>query len=159
MIFEHSSEHQDSIRFSRLDPDSPFSTVSAHPFELEDYLWPSAEHYYQAHKFEGLPYAQTIMSASSGQHAYNLGNRWFKRKVKDWKNKRRVWMTRALYRKVKEYDEIKQALLDTGDQPLLETSLYEHYWGLGRDQRGENTLGNVWMDIRNKVREATFNEE
>lgn len=151
MIFEHKNEHQHSIQFSRLDQSSPFSTVSSHPFELEEYLWPSAEHYYQAHKFEGLAYAQRILAANTGQQAYDLGNRWFKRKVKDWKRKRRVLMTRALYRQVSEYKEIRQALLDTGDQLLLETSLYDHYWGIGRDQRGENMLGKVWMDIRNKI--------
>jgi ribA/ribD-fused uncharacterized protein len=151
MVFEHNTTLEDAIRFSRFDSDHLFSTVSNHSFELEDYTWPTAEHYYQAHKFEGLAYANVILSAASGQDAYNQGNRWLKKKVKDWKEKRRVWMTRALYRKVMEYDEVKASLLETADSLIIETSLYDHFWGIGRDQRGQNMLGKVWMDIREKV--------
>lgn len=151
-MFEHDTAIEESIRFSRFDEDNFLSTVSLHVFELEDYTWPTAEHYYQAHKFEGLRYASKILAASSGRQAHKLGNAWLKKKVDGWKEKRRVWMTRALYRKVMEYDEVKQALLDTEEKWIIETSLYDHFWGVGRDQRGENMLGKVWMDIRSKAK-------
>lgn len=151
-MFEHNTTLENALQFSRFDETHFLSTTSLHPFELEDYRWPTAEHYYQAHKFEGLPYAQKILTANSAQDAYQLGNRRFIRKIKDWKTHRRVWMTRALYRKTMEYPEIKEALLATENQLLVETSLYDHYWGIGRDQRGENMLGQVWMGIREKIR-------
>jgi hypothetical protein len=91
------------------------------------------------------------LRASTGQKAHELGTKRFKRKVKGWKDKRRVWMTRALYRITAEYPSVKTSLLATGDTLLIETSLYNHYWGIGRDQRGENMLGKVWMDIRQKI--------
>ncbi|MGH1485727.1 MAG: NADAR family protein [Cellvibrionaceae bacterium] len=152
-MFEHDLTLEEAIRFSRFDEEHFLSTVSIHSFDLEDYQWPTAEHYYQAHKYEDKPYAQIILSAATGQQAHQLGNRWFKRKVSDWKTKRRVWMTRALYRKTMEHQDIKQALLETENALLIETSLYDHYWGIGRDQRGENILGKVWMDIRQKINE------
>lgn len=152
-FFEHDTKKENAIRFSRFDESSPFSTVSQHSFQLEDRIWPTVEHYYQAHKFEGLATESAVLSAASGKHAYKLGNRWFQRKVKGWKEKRRVWMTRGIYRKVMEYDEIKTALLDTQDELIIETSMYDHFWGLGRDQRGENMLGKIWMDVRSKVQE------
>jgi len=99
-----------------------------------------------------LRYASKILAASSGRQAHKLGNAWLKKKVDGWKEKRRVWMTRALYRKVMEYDEVKQALLDTEEKWIIETSLYDHFWGVGRDQRGENMLGKVWMDIRSRTK-------
>jgi ribA/ribD-fused uncharacterized protein len=151
MIFEHDTTIEEAIRFSRFDEENFLSTVSKHEFELEDYQWPTAEHYYQAHKFENLPYAQKILQAPTGQDAYEVGNRWFKQKVKGWKDKRRILMTRALYRKAMEYQEVKDALLETKSTLIIETSLYDHYWGIGRDQRGENMLGKVWMDIREKI--------
>lgn len=153
-MFEHGPTLENALHFSRFDEDSVFSTVSRHPFQLEDFVWPTAEHYYQAHKFEGLAYVQTILNATTGQAAHNGGNRPFKRKVKNWKEKRRLWMTRALYRKVQEYSEVKDALLATEKMLLLETSLYNHFWGIGRDQRGENTLGKIWMDIRRRLQQA-----
>ncbi|MFT7490776.1 MAG: ribA/ribD-fused uncharacterized protein [Pseudohongiellaceae bacterium] len=150
-MLEHDLTLENALRFSRLDETSFLSTIASYPFELEAHRWPSAEHYYQAHKFEGMSYVDQILTAQTGQKAYELGTRRFKRKVKGWKDKRRVWMTRALYRITAEYPLVKQALLETGDTLLVETSLYNHYWGVGRDQRGENMLGKVWMDIRKKI--------
>ncbi|MBX2808973.1 MAG: NADAR family protein [Cellvibrionaceae bacterium] len=147
----HDTRIEKAIRFSRFDQQHLLSTASAHSFMLEDRLWPTAEHYYQAHKFEGSAYAESIVTAATAQQAYQAGNRWFKRKVNGWKAKRRLWMTRALYRKALEHEAVRDALLATADAQLIETSLYDHYWGIGRDQRGENMLGKVWMDIREKI--------
>ena len=153
-MFEHDTTIEEAIQFSRFDAQSPFSTVKACPFELEGVQWQTAEHYYQACKFKGMSYAQTVIDAAGAEQAYKLGNRWLKRKSKDWKKNRQLYMTRGLYRTVMEYPEIKQALLDTGDSQLIETSQYDYFWGIGRDQRGQNTLGKVWMDIRQKLHEA-----
>ncbi|MEO0443225.1 MAG: NADAR family protein [Pseudomonadota bacterium] len=153
-MFEHDPTLENAIRFSRLDKQHFFATVSNHSFQLEDRVWPTAEHYYQAHKFEGLPYEKIILTANTGRQAHKAGNRWLKRKVHGWKDKRRLWMTRALYRKALEYEQVKNALLATNEALLIETSLYDHYWGIGRDQRGQNMLGKVWMDIRNKLQQS-----
>lgn len=150
-MFAHDTKMDGAIKFSRFDHDSPFSTVSNHPFQLDDYVWKTPEHYYQCAKFKDLAYADKVANAATGQEAYEQGNRWFRRKVSDWKANRQVFMTRALYRKVKEYPEIAEALLETEQALLVETSLYDYYWGLGRDQRGQNYLGKIWMDIRQKL--------
>lgn len=154
-MFEPNLTMEQANRFSRFDESHPLSTVSPHGFELESQYWPTAEHYYQTHKYEGLPLAEKILAANSGGDAHTLGNQWFKRKVKGWKKNRQVWMTRALYRKTLEYSDIKDALMATGDDLLIETSLYDHFWGIGRDQRGENMLGKIWMDIRSKIQADT----
>ena len=150
-MFAHNVAFEDAVHFSRFDKDSPFSTVSNHPFLLEEVQWKTAEHYYQACKFKGLIFSDQIIIAADGEAAYELGNKWLKRKVSGWKKSRQLYMTRALYRKVKEYPEIQQALIETGDNLLLEISQYDYFWGIGRDQRGENTLGKVWMGIRKKL--------
>ena len=151
MLFDHDPTMENAVRFSRFDEDHLFSTVSRHSFQLEERVWPTAEHYYQAHKFKGSNYEQTILNARTGQEAHKLGNRWLKPKVKNWKHMRRLWMTRALYRKVSEFPEVKEALLETDNNLIIETSLYDHFWGVGRDQRGQNTMGKIWMDIRGKI--------
>lgn len=151
VMLSHDKNLEEAVSFSRFDKDSPFATISKHPFLLDDVQWKTAEHYYQACKFKDLAYAEKIILAKDGQQAYQLGNRWLKRKNSDWKTKRQLYMTRALFRKVKEYPEVAQVLLETGDALLVETSQYDYFWGLGRDQRGENKLGKVWMDIRKRI--------
>lgn len=150
-MFTHNTAFENAFHFSRFDRQSPFSTVLDSPFLLDDVHWLTAEHYYQANKFKGLEYAKTIMHAVDGEQAYQLGNRWLKRKNSHWKQYRTLYMTRALYRRVMEYVDVKEALLATQEQLMIETSSYDYFWGIGRDQRGENALGKVWMDIRHKL--------
>jgi ribA/ribD-fused uncharacterized protein len=150
-MFPHDTTLEEAVQFSRFDKDSPFATISDHPFLLDEVQWKTAEHYYQACKFKGLAYAEKIILAEDGQQAYDLGNRWLTRKTRGWKDQRQLYMTRALFRKVKEYPEVAEALLATGDSLIIETAQYDYYWGTGRDQRGKNMLGKVWMDIRRKL--------
>jgi len=152
-MFAHDTEKEKAYKFSRLDTEHPLSTASAHPIELEEQTWASAEHYYQAQIAGSVAYAERISRASTAAEAHRLGEIWWRRKRRGWKQKRRVYMTRALYTKVQMYPLVRDALLETGDQLILETSAYDHYWGIGRDQRGDNMLGKVWMDIRKKIQE------
>lgn len=152
-MLQHDLRLEQVFSFSRLDDTCLLSTVSMHTFFLDGQKWPSAEHYYQAKKFIKPALIDEVSTAETGIDAYKLGNRWWKfGRAKDWKQKRRVMMTRALYTKLNTYPEVKQALLDTADERIVETSLYNPYWGIGRDQRGENMLGQIWMDIRAKIR-------
>lgn len=152
-MFAHDTKKENAYRFSRFDVDHLLSTVSRHPIELEAETWASVEHYFQAQMAGSDTWAEKIKSAQTPELAHKLGNVWYKRKKRGWKNLRRVMMTRALYTKAQMYPAVKEEILNTGDELILETSMYDHYWGIGRDQRGENMLGKVWMDIRRKLQE------
>lgn len=151
MIFSHDDRFEKALQFSRFDIDHPLSTVSAHAFVLEDQEWPTAEHYYQAQKFPGTSTVEKILRGSANE-AYKIGNRWWRIKRRDWDTVRLTIMTRALYSKCQQNPEVKEALLATDNQLLAEISAYDHFWGLGRDQRGSNNLGKVWTNIREKLR-------
>lgn len=154
MLFPVSNDLEEALCFSRFDEGHLLSTVSDHRFVLDETTWLSAEHCYQAQKFSHNPaYQARIAQASSAQEAYKLGNRWWPLKRGDFKQVRRVLMTRALYCKAQQNPEVGEFLLATGEQKIVETSLYDHYWGIGRDLRGQNMLGQVWMDVRRRMRE------
>ena len=151
-MFTHDTSIEKAIRFSRFDSTHLLSTAS-HPIELEGEHWRSAEHYLQASLARTASHVARIKLAASALEAYRLGNVWYRRKRENWKSLRRVFMTRALYTKAMMYPDVKEALLNTGDESIIETSAYDHYWGIGRDQRGVNMLGKVWENIRSKIRE------
>ena len=154
-MFQHDRTLEDATTFSRFDPEEPLSTFSPHPIFLEEKQWPTVEHYFQYHLVANPAVANQVYEVTRPIQAYRLGTAWFRRKRRDWRKVRCVIMTRGLYTKCMMYPSVKERLLATGDTLLVETSAYDHYWGLGRDQRGQNMLGKVWMDIRKKLREDT----
>ena len=143
----------DAIYFSRSDAEQPFGTWSKHPFTLEGEEWPSVEHYFQAMKFADPGYRAKIRQAAHPREARKLGRRRFRRPRKDWKDVKVVYMTRALYTKCKTYPDIARALLETENRKLVENSVYDYFWGCGRDRRGKNMYGQVLMNVRKKLSE------
>lgn len=150
-MFEPDLSKENAQKFSRFDSTHLLSTVSRHAFQLDGDQWQTAEHYFQACLAANPAQAKKIRQVSA-REAYRRGQCLLRRKRKDWKRLRRVLMTRALYTKARTWPAVAAFLLDTGDELIVETSLYDYYWGLGRDQRGENMLGEVWMDIRQQLR-------
>lgn len=132
--------------------DEILGAFSQHGFELDGHYWPSAEHYYQASKFSQTKHRERIALASTPEEAVKLGHQWFKRKNKHWKQQRVLMMTRAMYSKCMNHEEVKQALLDTEDIPLSAADNFDYFWGCGRDGRGENQFGKLMERIRSKIR-------
>ena len=152
-MFDASQDARDTLFLSRTDANEPLSTFSRHGFFLEGVQWPSAEHYFQAMKFEDLDYRERVRSAPHPKKARRLGRSRFHKPRADWHEVRRVIMTRAVYIKCRSHPEVAERLLATGEAMLVESSAYDYFWGCGRDRRGHNTYGQVLMDVRRKLRE------
>lgn len=143
-----------AYQFSRFDLTNPLSTCSEHPILLEDINWLTCEHYVQARTLRSAQHASKVASLQSGEKANAYGKAWYRAKIADYKTTAPILMKRALYTKVQMYDEVREALLATADRLIVETSQYDYFWGIGRDQRGLNHIGKAWMDIREKLRSA-----
>jgi ribA/ribD-fused uncharacterized protein len=144
-----------SVYVSMMDEENPLSAASPRPFSLDDAEWPTAEHYVLAMQLEDPVLRAEIRSALDPQQARKLAKR-HKSKIRgDWESVRRLYMTRGIYTRCLSHPESARALLETGDKRIVESSLYDYYWGCGRDGRGLNTYGEVLMDVREKLRSAT----
>ena len=143
----------DALFLDRQDPREPLAAYSRHGFDLDGDHWPSVEHYFQAMKFDDPLLRQKVRNAPHPREAAGIARRYFWKVRRDWKKIRRVVMTRATYIKCRTHPDVAATLLATDDRALVEQSLYDHYWGCGRDQRGENHYGKVLMDVRRRLRE------
>ncbi len=143
---------EDAIYLSRSDPLENLSTFSKHGFDLESLHWASVEHYYQAMKFEDPDHREKIRNAPHPKIARKLGRKRFKKMRGDWTKVKAVIMTRGVYTKCRTHPEVAQQLLATGNRKLVDNSLYDYYWGCGRDRRGRNTYGKILMNVREKLR-------
>ncbi|OWK40537.1 GTP cyclohydrolase II [Fimbriiglobus ruber] len=61
-------------------------------------------------------------------------------------------MLDALRAKFSQHEEMKAALLGTGDAKLVEHTANDDYWGDGGDGSGKNRLGQLLMRVRDELR-------
>lgn len=146
---------EDTLFLSRSNIDEVLGTYSEYPFDLDGEHWLTVEHYFQGMKFiESSPEQfKKIVKAKTAKQAKRLGRNRLAKLRKDWKQVRRVVMTRAVYTKAKTHRQVAEALLNTGSRKIMENSQYDYYWGCGRDRRAENIYGQVLMDVREKLKE------
>lgn len=149
----------DAILINRKDPNEILSSFSKYTFFLDDYDWPTSEHYYQAKKFLNTDYQQKIRGCPSAKKAHKMGNTWFRRKRADIKKVRVTLMVRATYTQCRTHENVRQALLETGDCYIAENSFSDYFWGCGRDGRGKNNFGKVLMNVRAKLRDEATGEK
>lgn len=60
-------------------------------------------------------------------------------------------MLRVLKAKFSQHENLKQILLSTGTQKIIEHTENDNYWGDGGDGTGKNKLGKMLMQIRDEI--------
>jgi ribA/ribD-fused uncharacterized protein len=115
-------------------------------FEGRDY--PSVEHAYQAAKTQDDDQRATIAIASTAGVAKQLGKKVTLRP--GWEGLKLAVMREFLEQKFASGTELCRLLRDTGKAELVEGNWWgDTYWGVC-EGRGENHLGRLLMDIRDK---------
>ncbi len=132
-----------------------FSNFSRHGLEMDGKWWPTSEHYFQAQKFAGTQHEEAVRTAHSPKEAAQMG-RDRKRPLRpDWEQVKDDVMRQAVLKKFQTHAEIREILLSTGDEILIENAPHDYYWGCGKDGSGKNRLGEILMEVRNEFRTTT----
>ena len=138
------------------EPNGWLSNFSPHGVALDDAVWPTVEHYFQAAKFvtHQIPPTPT---PSGARRARATPPTWAARDRRhplraDWEQVKEDVMRRAVRQKFESHAEIAALLLDSGDEELVEASPVDSYWGAGQDGSGRNRLGHILMEVRAALR-------
>jgi ribA/ribD-fused uncharacterized protein len=129
-----------------------FSNFSKHGVLLDGLWWKTTEHYFQAQKFEDAEYREKIRLAPDPKTAANLGR---SRKVKlrdDWEAVKDDVMRKAVSKKFEAHDELRDLLLSTDNEEIIEDAPGDYYWGWGKEKSGKNMLGKILMEVRESLR-------
>ncbi|XP_065912115.1 uncharacterized protein [Dysidea avara] len=142
--------------YNRDDPYYEFTNFATYPVKIDDKVWPTTEHYFQAQKFIGTPYVEYIRTLPAPRLAFDFSRKpevshW---RRNDWEQVKEKVMEKALWAKFTQHSELHKMLLDTGGRRLVEHTSNDRYWGDGGDGSGKNRLGNLLMDVRQKLRQG-----
>jgi ribA/ribD-fused uncharacterized protein len=129
-----------------------FSNFSLHGFVLNDLYWPTSEHYFQAHKFVGQPDFELIRLVKTPKDAATMGRERKRPLRSDWEQVKDEIMRKAVLCKFTTHADIREILLSTGDEEIVENAPQDFYWGCGADGSGKNMLGKILMEVREKLR-------
>ena len=135
---------------NREIPYGCFSNFSAHGFILDSFWWPTSEHYFQAQKFVGTTHANHIRNVKTPKDAARLGRQRTRPLRSDWEQVKENVMRKAVLCKFETHEDIRNILLSTGTQELVENAPGDYFWGCGQNGTGQNRLGEILMEVREK---------
>ena len=128
------------------------ANYSNHGFIVENTYYKTAEHFYQANKFDDPKIREKVINADTPKEASNIGRDRNNIRRKDFKDIKLDVMQEGLYQKFKQNKDIRSKLIETRNEPIREMTTKESYWGIGPNLDGENHIGNILMNVRNRVK-------
>jgi ribA/ribD-fused uncharacterized protein len=139
--------------YSINDEYGEFSNFASYPIKLKGKVWPTSEHYFQAMKFESANDQNEIRRSKSPMEAARKGRDRKRKLRRNWESVKDNVMREAVMQKFTQHPDLKEILLSTGTAKLVEHTKNDSYWGDGGNGSGKNKLGQILMEVREKLRE------
>ena len=130
---------------------SAFSNFTKIPIYLDGEIWQTSEHYYQAMKFSDKDLQEKVRLSKWAGDAARIGRDRNLPLRDDWEDIKLDVMRKVVQAKINQHDDIKELLLSTGNEEIIENSPKDYFWGGGKDGSGQNWLGKILMEIRQKL--------
>lgn len=118
---------------------------------VDDELYPTLEHAFQAAKTDDLNLKSQIRNAPTAREAKKLGRSVVL--IPDWDLKRLDIMASLVKQKFTEHLDLKIRLLLTGEKELIEGNTWkDRFWGQDQHGVGENHLGKILVTCRTQIK-------
>ena len=149
-------------RAYRRGPTHGFSNYSFHNVNIKtnnNYIlkgiYPSSEGAFQSTKIPfDSSYAKKHIQSKNPRISKRMGEKIIP--DKEWFDKRFEIMRYIIHIKISQHPEIKNNLLNTGLKTIIFNSKNDIFFGTGNDNKGQNKLGKILMDIRNEKFKEIF---
>jgi ribA/ribD-fused uncharacterized protein len=126
------------------------SNFAPSPIRIDDFVYATVEHAFQAAKTQHHWWRQRIREAATPKEAKQLGKQCPLRA--DWEQSKVQVMFGLVWQKFTQNPELAAKLKATGDRWIEEDAPWDAFWGTGYGGKGENHLGTILMDIRAELR-------
>ncbi len=127
------------------------SNFSAHKIVFDAVEYPTVEHAFHAQKFSDETLRMQIRSCGSPLEAWTLARELKARRRNDWNNVKVGILTELIRAKIQQHTEVKDALLATGTEEIIEINPNDAFWGNGKDGTGLNHTGKILMLFRDEL--------
>jgi N-glycosidase YbiA len=141
-----------SIKFYKTrDPHGYMSNYYKARIFVYGRWWSTTEHAYQAQKCTDPTEYDAIWQTVKANDSRLLGQ---KVKIReDWHTGYKdTVMKECLMAKFLQHKDLRDQLMATGDEILIEDSPVDSYWGCGADGAGVNKLGQLLMEVRQELK-------
>lgn len=126
------------------------SNFAAYQVQYDGEVWMTAEHAYQAQKFNDSELKDRIKNCSSAYAAKLFASEHEDEVHDDWLEVNASIMQEILQAKLDQHPDIKNKLGASRDMTIIEDS-DDKFWGRGPENNGENMLGKIWMELRKDI--------
>lgn len=141
--------------YSAKAPFGYMSNFYVSPIKLKGRIWKTTEHYFQAQKFAGTKWESHVRKTNSPGDAAREGRRRDLPLRRDWESVKDNIMREAVLAKFTQHKDLRDKLLATGHEHLVEHTHKDTYWADGGNGSGKNMLGRILMEVREKLRNAS----
>lgn len=135
--------------YKSKDPHGYMGNFYRHRFFIYNRWWDCVEAPYQAMKTFDKIEQDSIQKAKSSMEARLLGQKITMRS--DWDEVKNNVMKECLMAKFLQHKHLRDQLIATGNEELVEDSPIDAYWGCGSDGLGKNMLGKLLMEVRKEL--------
>lgn len=132
---------------------------SANAIEIDSVVYPTAEHAFHALKFDDAAIREEIINSSSPVAAFHLGKKYKPLRRSDWNDIKVGVLEDIIRRKAQQNPDVKEALLLSGDEQIVEVNENDDFWGSGPDGKGQNHTGKILMKIRDELKASITSEQ
>ena len=119
---------------------------------FEKKVFSSSEAAYQYGKPKNKKIAEWIISAPK-QHLIALAGHMLLGFdiIPEWSKIKIDRMRKCLFAKFTQHSDLKQKLINTKNAKIIENSKTDAFWGIGKNGKGKNMLGNLLMELRKEL--------
>lgn len=140
-----------------------FSNFAKAPFTVrlkgQATTFPTVEHYFhyqKANLFNDRSSKIAILNTPDPLQAKRIGRQVNNFDPEVWNAVAEKHIANGMYLKFNQHSELKEKLLTTGNEDLLEANPYDNKYGIGRDGKGQNLTGKCLMRVRDLFQEQAI---
>ena len=128
------------------------ANYSNHGFSIDGVYYKTVEHYYQAMKYDNKEIKNRIINAETPKEASNIGRDRNNKRIDNFKDIKNDIMFNGILEKFRQNRDIAYKLIETRNNDIAEATVDEYYWGIGKDRSGQNNIGKILVQVRERIK-------